>query len=82
MFSVVVHDSNVSYLEVGPEADNQIKEVILGKPVTFSWNTSISWNDLDPKAFSKEGKLLYEYRYAKSNYTKIEDLKWYPTDVN
>lgn len=81
VISVVVNDPNVSYLEVGPEKDKQKKEVTLGKPITFSWYTPFQWNDLDPRAFSKEGKLLYEYRYAKSNYIKIEDLKWYPTDI-
>lgn len=81
VISILVKDPAVSYLEVGPEMDRETKEVVLGKPITFSWNKAIQWNDLDPKAFSKENELLYEYRYAKSNFISIEDLKWYPIEL-
>ncbi|WP_159888698.1 hypothetical protein [Paenibacillus puerhi] len=78
VISIIVNDPKVVYLEVGPELSRQSKEVKLGEPVTFYWEEIIYWNDLDPRAFNREGELIYEYRFAKSNYIRIEDLKWYP----
>jgi len=80
VMSVLVDDPKVAYLETGPVGDRRRKDVTIGKPISFSWNTTIQWNDLNAKAFSDEGKLLYEYRFAQTNYTRIEDLKWYPVN--
>lgn len=78
IISVIVEDPEVAFLEVGPDSQREQKQVILGKPITFSWDVLISWNDLKPKAINSEGEVIYEYRYAESNVIRLEDLKWYP----
>ncbi|GIQ70406.1 hypothetical protein DUZ99_19600 [Xylanibacillus composti] len=78
VLSVIVHDPEVTSLEVGLGAQLQRKPVIVGEPVTFSWTESISWNDLNPKALNNDGKTLYEYRYANSHHIRAVDLRWYP----
>ncbi|SDF80716.1 hypothetical protein SAMN04488542_11798 [Fontibacillus panacisegetis] len=78
VFSVIVNDPEVTLLEVGPEGERQRKNVVLGEPITFSWNKTINWFDLTPNALNQEGKLLYEYRFAEPNFTKLDELKWYP----
>ncbi|WP_262681494.1 hypothetical protein [Paenibacillus sp. J5C2022] len=78
VFSVMVNEPQVTYIEAGPELKRLKKEVQLGKSITFSWEETINWNVLNAIAFNSEGKPLYEYRYAKSNFIRFEDLKWYP----
>ena len=78
VFSVIVEDPEVAYIEAGTESHREQKQVILGEPITFSWDVPIHWNDLNPKALNGEGEVIYEYRYAKSNIIRLEDLKWYP----
>ncbi|WP_134701105.1 hypothetical protein [Ammoniphilus sp. YIM 78166] len=78
VISVWSSDPKISYIEIGPEGNRIRKEAILNSPITFSWDKSFQWNDLKPQAFNKDGKVIYEYRYAKSNFIKHEDLKWYP----
>jgi len=53
-----------------------------GNTVSF-WTFPLSGNNvLKAQAFNKDGKIIYEYRYAKSNFIKIEDLKWYAVSGN
>jgi hypothetical protein len=78
IISVLLNDPQISYLEIGPEGNRLRKQAALNVPITFSWDKSFPWNDFNAKAIDEEGKVLYEYRYAKSNYTRSEDLKWYP----
>ncbi len=78
--SIIVDDPRVTSLEIGPEAERQSKQVILGEPITFSWNKSIDWQDLNPQALDDKGRVRYEYRYAQSNFIKAEDLRWYPVE--
>lgn len=80
VMSIIVDDPSITSLEIGPEAERQSKQVILGQPITFSWSDSIDWKDLNPKALDDEGKVRYEYRYAQSNFIKAEDLRWYPVE--
>ncbi|WP_274651193.1 hypothetical protein [Paenibacillus humicola] len=78
VISIRVTDAQVSYLEIGPEGNRLRKEAVLHAPITFSWDRSFPWNDFNAKAFTKDGKVLYEYRYANSNVIRSEDFKWYP----
>ncbi|TNJ63769.1 hypothetical protein FE784_23915 [Paenibacillus hemerocallicola] len=78
VFSVLLNDPTVSYLEVGPDENRLRKKAELNEPITFYWDKSIPWNDYNAKAFNENGKVLYEYRYPETNYIRIEDLKWYP----
>ncbi|GIO41621.1 hypothetical protein [Paenibacillus apis] len=80
VMSIIVDDPRVTSLEIGPEAERQSKQVILGEPITFSWNKSIDWQDLNPQALDDEGRVRYEYRYAQSNFITAEDLRWYPVE--
>jgi hypothetical protein len=80
VISILVKDPEVSYLEVGPEGNRVTKESRIGEPITFAWDEAVQLDRLYPKAFDKNGNLLYEYRYAISNFTRQEDLRWYPTD--
>ncbi|OPA78702.1 hypothetical protein BVG16_12665 [Paenibacillus selenitireducens] len=77
VISIIVDDPDVSYLEVGPESNRVKRGVNLGKPMTFAWDVAVQLNFLYPKAFNKNGELLYEYRYPKTNYIRQEDLRWY-----
>ncbi|TXK72251.1 hypothetical protein [Paenibacillus sp. N3.4] len=81
VISVLLNDPQISYLEIGPEGNRLRKKAALNVPITFSWDKSFPWNDFNAKAFNEDGKILYEYRYAKTNYTRSEDLKWYPVSV-
>ncbi|MCR8645505.1 hypothetical protein NV379_22980 [Paenibacillus sp. N1-5-1-14] len=76
---MLVKDPGVSYIEIGPQERRLRKEATLDKPITFSWDVPYQWNELTPKAFNKNGELIYEYRFAKTNVTKAEDLRWYST---
>jgi hypothetical protein len=76
---VLVNDPDVSYLEVGPQGSRLRKEASIDKPITFSWDAPYLWNELNPQAFNKNGELIYEYRYARTNFIKAEDLRWYST---
>lgn len=78
VMSIIVDDPEVTFLEVGPENYRLRKSVEIGKPITFSWQEHMNWLELYPIALNNEGKILYEYRYAKENITRSEDLKWYP----
>lgn len=80
VFSAVVTNPEVAWLEVGPEGNKQRKNAVLGEPVTFSWETSLNWLDLKPKALNQEGQVLYEYRFARANYTDMNELRWYPVE--
>ncbi|RIX59221.1 hypothetical protein D3P08_03435 [Paenibacillus nanensis] len=75
---VLVNDSNISYIEAGPGENRIIKHVQIGEPLTFSWEESIQTDRLSPKAFDKNGKLLFDYRYPETSFIRQEDLKWYP----
>ena len=79
VFAVETEDPTVAYIQVGPTTDRIKKEITVKEPVIFSWNKEIDINNLNPVALSKDGKVLYEYRYPK-NTTSVssEDLKWYP----
>jgi len=79
VISILVDDPKVSYLEVGPTGNRVKKEASSRNPMTFAWNESVQFDRLYPKAFDKDGKLLYEYRYLQTNFTRSEDLRWYPT---
>jgi hypothetical protein len=81
VFSVMLNDPQISYLEIGPAGNRLSKKATLNVPITFNWNKSYPWNDFNAKAFNEDGKVLYEYRYAQSNYIRSEDLKWYPTSA-
>lgn len=78
VFTVLVRDPDVSYIEAGAEGSRARKAATIDKPITFSWDTLINGGDLKPQAFDAGGKLVYEYRYATANYTRSEDLRWYP----
>lgn len=79
VFAVETSDPAVSYIQVGPATDRIKKEITVKEPVVFSWNKEIDINNLNPLALSKDGKVLYEYRYPKDTTTiTSEDLKWYP----
>jgi len=80
VMSIIVDDPIVTSLEIGPESQRQSKQVILGQPITFSWNESIDWKDLNPKALDNEGRVRYEYRYAQSNFIRADNLRWYPVE--
>lgn len=82
VFSVLVNDSQVAFIEAGAEGERQRKNVVLGEPVTFSWDKPIFFHDLNPLALDQAGNILYEYRYASPTYTRSEDLKWYAVDSN
>lgn len=81
VFAVETEDPTVAYIQAGPTTDRIKKEISAKEPVIFSWNKEIDINNLNPIALSKDGKILYEYRYPK-NTTSVssEDLKWYPVD--
>lgn len=79
VISVLVADPDVSYLEIGPQGSRLRKEVTTEKPITFSWNSPYQLDKLTPQAFTKNGELVYEYRYTITNHTKAEDLRWYST---
>lgn len=81
VISVLVKDPLISYLEIGPEGNRSRRKAALNVPITFSWDKSFPWNDFNAKAFNEDGKVLYEYRYAESNYIRSEDLKWYPSSA-
>jgi hypothetical protein len=81
VISVLLNDPQISYLDIGPEGSRIRKKATLNVPITFSWNKSFPWNDFNAKAFNEDGKVLYEYRYAKSNYIRTENLKWYPVSA-
>ncbi|UKS28000.1 hypothetical protein LOZ80_03385 [Paenibacillus sp. HWE-109] len=78
VISVLLSDQKISFLEIGPDGNRIRKKAELNTPITFSWDKSFPWNDFNAKALNEDGKVLYEYRYAKSNYIRHEDLKWYP----
>ena len=78
VFTVLVKDRNVKFIEIGSKLNKIRKKVIIDTPITFSWPISMDWNDLQPRAYGDEG-ILYEYRYKEKNITKPEDLKWYST---
>lgn len=80
VYTAVVTDPEVAWLEVGPEGYKQRKNVVLRETMTFSWETSLNWLELKPKALNEEGKVLYEYTFARPNYTDINELRWYPVE--
>ncbi|MBJ6361742.1 hypothetical protein ACFOQM_10620 [Paenibacillus sp. GCM10012307] len=82
VISVLVNDSNISYIEAGPEGNRINKQTQSREPITLSWDEAVQVDRLSPKAFDKNGKLLYEYRYKETNFIRHEDLRWYPvTDI-
>lgn len=79
VYAVEVTDEKVSYIEIGPQPDRIRKYSGDGNPIIFSWDKSISWNDFNGIAYSKEGVPIYEYKYPRdTNFIKHEDLRWYP----
>lgn len=80
MISILVNDSNVAYIEAGPEGSRVKEQAEIGEPITLSWENAVQIDRLYPKAFDKNGKMLYEYRYAKTNHIRLEDLKWHPIE--
>ncbi|UVI29240.1 hypothetical protein [Paenibacillus spongiae] len=80
VISILVDDPEVSYLEAGPEGNRVKKEASIGDPMTFTWDEAVQLDRLYPKAFDKNGKLLYEYRYPITNNIRHENLRWYPNN--
>lgn len=79
LYALEVTDEKVAYIEIGTGIDRIRKNVSDASPIIFSWNKSISWNDFNGIAYSKDGEQIYEYRYPKdTNYLNHQDLRWYP----
>lgn len=77
VLTILVKDPKVKYIEISTDENAQKKEVILNKPITFSWPIEMNILNMKPKAYGDNTELLYEYRYKQSNYTNPQDLKWY-----
>ncbi|AFQ44346.1 hypothetical protein [Desulfosporosinus meridiei] len=79
VFAVETSDPTISYIEVGPTTERIKKEITVNSPVIFSWDKPVDFNTFNPVALSKEGNVLFEYRYPKNTTTiSSDDLKWYP----
>lgn len=76
VYTIIVNDPNVKYIEIGSDENLQRKEVVLNKPITFSWPFQMNVSSI-PMAYGNNSELLYEYRYKEPNYTNPEDLRWY-----
>jgi len=78
--AIEVLDSKVSYIEAGTY-ENQLKQTVKSDELmVFSWDKALRWNDIEGKAYSKNGELLYEYRYPISNVIHMNELRWYPLE--
>lgn len=80
IFAVETLDPNIAYVEVGPSNERFKKEITVNIPIIYSWNKAFQLTELRPLAFSKDGTLLYEYRYPEN--IRGEGLKWYSVSGN
>lgn len=78
VIGIVADDPAIVYVEAGVDGNRIRAEVQAGEPLSLAWDDPVQLDKLKPQAFSHEGELLYEYRYPVSNYTRQEELKWYP----
>ncbi|KRF20187.1 hypothetical protein [Paenibacillus sp. Soil787] len=79
VFAVEVSDPNIDSIEIGVGTDRINKKIIIGQPLVFSWSKAFIGAVLNPVALSKDGRVLYEYRYKVANVTNSDDLRWYST---
>gem|GEM_PF-703521 len=77
---VEVLDPTVSYIEAGEGEDRLQHYIDKGELVVFSWDTPQRWNDIEGKAYSAMGQLLYEYRYSSDNVINMSSLAWHPLE--
>ncbi len=77
---VEVLDSTVSYIEAGGSEDRLQHYISNGELAVFSWDTPQRWNDIEGKAYSVAGELLYEYRYSSGNVINMSSLGWHPLE--
>ncbi len=69
---------DIVFIEAGKEFERYKRNVVKGDLVTFVWNEALFQHDINPIAFSKEGRELYRYRYPLgTNQFREQDLKWH-----
>lgn len=78
VYAVESRDGNLSYIEMGPTSDRIRLYAIDSNPMVFHWDKPIRWNDLNGIAYSKNGKILYEFRYPRNtNSINPSDIRWF-----
>ncbi|MFG6149319.1 hypothetical protein [Halobacillus sp. B23F22_1] len=77
LFVVQSQDSEVAKIEAGEETNRQEKEVEEGEKAVFSWDRSISFDEMNAAAYGEHGESLYYFGIEQDNTANVDNVGWF-----
>ncbi|GGF14395.1 hypothetical protein GCM10010954_11290 [Halobacillus andaensis] len=70
-------DPDVDKIEAGEETNRKENEVEEGEISVFSWDRSISFDEMNAAAYDGQGEVLYYFGLEKDETTNVDNLGWF-----